>query len=68
MPVYQNGRWEYAANAGRKLDRAKFEEWKTKFYNFEGWNPANGWPTRRTLESLGLKRAADILQARGKLG
>ncbi|MBN1566270.1 MAG: hypothetical protein JXA73_00365 [Acidobacteria bacterium] len=68
MPVYRNGKWEYAANAGRKLDRAKFEEWKTRFYNFEGWNPSNGRPKRATLESLGLKKVADVLQSKSKLG
>ncbi len=64
MPVYQNGQWSYAANAGRKLDRAKFEEWKTKFYDFEGWNTDNGWPKRNTLESLRLKKVADTLQSK----
>ncbi len=68
MPVYENGKWTYAENAGRKLDRAKFEDWKTRFYDFEGWNKANGWPKRSTLESLGLKRVADTLEAKGRLG
>jgi aldehyde:ferredoxin oxidoreductase len=68
MPVYQNGRWSYAANAGRKLDKAKFEEWKTKFYDFEGWNTDSGWPKRNILESLGLKKVADTLQSKNKLG
>ena len=68
MPVHQNGKWSYAANAGRKLDRDKFEEWKTKFYDFEGWNTANGWPKRNTLEAIGLKKVADTLQSKGKLG
>ncbi len=68
MPVYENGKWSYGVNAGRKLDKAKFEEWKTKFYEFEGWAPANGWPRRETLESLGLKKVADTLQSKNKLG
>jgi aldehyde:ferredoxin oxidoreductase len=68
MPVYQNGKWDYAANAGRKLDRTKFEEWKSKFYEFEGWNTANGWPKRDTLEAMGLKKVADTLKNKGKLG
>jgi aldehyde:ferredoxin oxidoreductase len=68
MPVYHSGKWEYSANVGRKLDKAKFEDWKTKFYDFEGWNTANGWPKRNTLESLGLHKVADTLQAKGKLG
>jgi aldehyde:ferredoxin oxidoreductase len=68
MPVWENGKWSYGANAGRKLDKTKFEEWKTKFYNFEGFNTANGWPKRSTLEQLGLKKVADTLQRKGKLG
>jgi aldehyde:ferredoxin oxidoreductase len=68
MPAFQDGKWEYAANAGRRLDKTKFEDWKTRFYKFEGWNPANGWPTRSTLESLGLKKVADTLQRKNKLG
>jgi aldehyde:ferredoxin oxidoreductase len=68
MPVFEDGRWSYGTNAGRKLDKAKFEDWKTKFYEFEGWNTANGWPSRSTLESLGLKKVADLLGNKGKLG
>jgi aldehyde:ferredoxin oxidoreductase len=68
MPVYENGKWSYGTNAGRKLDKVKFEEWKTKFYDFEGFNAASGWPKRSTLEPLGLKKAADLLQCKGKLG
>jgi aldehyde:ferredoxin oxidoreductase len=67
-PDYQNGKWEYANNAGRKIDREKFEGWKTRFYEFEGWDAASGWPKRSTLESLGMKKVADTLQAKGKLG
>jgi aldehyde:ferredoxin oxidoreductase len=68
LPSYNNGKWSYATNAGRKLDRQKFEDWKSKFYDFEGWNTANGWPKRSTLESMGLKRVADTLQSKGRLG
>ena len=68
LPVYRGGKWSYDANVGRKLDRAKFEEWKTKFYEFEGFNSANGWPKRATLEGLGLKKVAGLLQSKGKLG
>ena len=50
------------------MNKAKFEEWKTKFYDFEGWNTANGWPKRSTLEKMGLKKVADTLQSKGKLG
>jgi len=68
LPAYENGKWTYATNAGRRLDRNKFEEWKTKFYEFEGFNSSNGWPKRGTLESLGMKKVADTLQNKGKLG
>jgi aldehyde:ferredoxin oxidoreductase len=68
VPVYEDGKWRYGENIGRTLDRTRFEEWKTKFYEFEGWNPSNGWPKRATLEALGLKNVADQLAAKGKLG
>jgi aldehyde:ferredoxin oxidoreductase len=68
LPAYENGKWSYSANTNRVLDRAKFEEWKTRFYDFEGWNNTNGWPKRSTLEKLGLKRVADTLQSKNKLG
>jgi aldehyde:ferredoxin oxidoreductase len=68
LPVYENDTWSYSPCLGRVLDRAKFEEWKTKFYEFEGWNSASGWPKRSTLESIGLGKVADTLQKNGKLG
>ncbi len=68
MPTYNNGKWAYTTNAGRTIDRAKFEEWKTMFYDFEGWNTANGWPARDILEGMGLKKVADTLESRGRLG
>jgi len=68
LPMYIDGKWTYANGAGRKLDRKKFEDWKTMFYKFEGYNPENGYPTRKTLEGMGLKKVADLLKKRGKLG
>jgi aldehyde:ferredoxin oxidoreductase len=50
------------------LDKARFEEFKTKFYNLEGWDTRSGWPKRRTLESTGLKFVADELEKNKKLG
>jgi aldehyde:ferredoxin oxidoreductase len=61
-------KWSYAAGEGRILDREKFEEWKTKFYEFEGFSPASGQPTRKTLEAMNLKKVADVMQSKGKLG
>ena len=73
MPVYDNGEWTFnywvdVHPEGMFLDRDGVETFKTHFYNFEGWNAANGWPTRDTLEGLGLKSAADELEAKGRLG
>jgi aldehyde:ferredoxin oxidoreductase len=68
MPMVIDGQWKYDGGVGRKLDRAKVEEFKSKFYKFEGYNPANGYPTRETLEKMNLKRVADLLQNNGKLG
>jgi aldehyde:ferredoxin oxidoreductase len=68
LPVYENGKWSYSPCTGRVLNRIKFEEWKTKYYRFEGWNSANGWPKRSTLEAMRLKKVADTLQSKGRLG
>ena len=38
------------------------------FYEFEGWDPRTGYPNRQTLEGLGLKHVANLLEAKQKLG
>ncbi len=68
VPAFENGKWSFAENRNRVLNKEKFEEWKSQFYNLEGWNEANGWPKRSTLEDMGLKKVADTLQKKGKLG
>lgn len=68
MPGKVDGKWQYINLAGRHLDREKFEEWKTMYYEFEGWDPETGWPTRTALEAVGLKHVADELEKHGKLG
>jgi len=67
-PVFVNGQWTYADMADRKIDRDKFEDLKTIYYSIEGWDTKTGWPTRSTLEGLGLRKVADELQSKGKLG
>lgn len=52
----------------RFLEEDGVEEWKTHYYNIEGWDQTNGWPTRKTLEELGLGYVADELASKGKLG
>ena len=68
MPVTENGQWTYAKVGGRTIDRAGFEQFKSNYYQLEGWDPATGWPTRSSLEALGLKPVADELAAGQKLG
>lgn len=50
------------------LDRTKMDEFKTIYYELEGWDSKTGWPKRSTLEKLGLKYAADELENRRRLG
>ncbi|MEX1302332.1 MAG: aldehyde ferredoxin oxidoreductase N-terminal domain-containing protein [Desulfotignum sp.] len=68
MPGIRDGEWDYVVTSGRRFDRDKFEEFKTRFYRFQGWDPATGHPTRDTLEALGLKAAADELEKKGMSG
>jgi aldehyde:ferredoxin oxidoreductase len=68
MPGKENGEWGMYGYSDRTLDRDKFEEFKTRFYEMQGWDTASGYPTRPTLESLGLGYAADELEKHGKLG
>ena len=68
LPVKENGKWHYSPNLGRTLDRTRFEDWKTEYYKFEGWDPETGWPTEKTLKSLGLEKVARELKENKKLG
>ena len=68
QPGREDGKWKYIDVVGRHLDKAKFEEWKTRFYKIEGWDPNTGHPTRSTLEEVGLIYVADMLDAKDKLG
>jgi aldehyde:ferredoxin oxidoreductase len=67
-PVYEHGTWSWQPLADMHLDEAGVELFKTNFYKLEGWGVDTGWPTRKTLEGLGLKRVADTLGSKGKLG
>jgi aldehyde:ferredoxin oxidoreductase len=64
----EEGKWKYLNLDGRHLDKGSFEEFKTRFYRFQGWDPKTGWPNRTTLETQGLKHVADELERKGKLG
>jgi len=68
LPGRRDGEWDYVSAQGRSLDRDKFEEFKSEYYALEGWDVSSGWPTRHTLEELGLGHVADELETEGKLG
>jgi aldehyde:ferredoxin oxidoreductase len=68
LPGKENGKWGYHGYTYRTLDRDRFDEFKTRFYELQGWELATGYPTRSTLESLGLGYVADELEESGKLG
>jgi len=53
---------------GVVLDKKKFLKLMDKYYELRGWSKENGWPTRKKLEELGLKKVADELERIGKLG
>lgn len=63
----ENGTWRYMDLMHRSLDRDRFEEWKSRFYQAEGLDPATGWPTKKTLKALQLDFAIEELETHGKL-
>ncbi len=68
IPVFDGSKWDWIDCSDLYLDDAAVEHWKTEFYDFEGWDSKTGYPKRSTLEKLGLRHAADILQTNNKLG
>jgi aldehyde:ferredoxin oxidoreductase len=68
VPIYENGTWREDLAPDMYLDEKGVEDFKTHFYTLEGWDTAHGWPTRKTLEGLGLKNVADTMAAKGRLG
>ncbi len=67
-PVYQKGKWDFESQNDLYLDRDGVEQFKTHFYKLEGWDVNTGWPTKKTLEGLGMKKVADAMAKKGKLG
>jgi aldehyde:ferredoxin oxidoreductase len=68
MPGKENGKWDYYPYSRRKLDRDKFDEFKTRFYRLQGWDESSGYPKRKTLEELELGYVADELEKNNKIG
>ncbi|MFC2017645.1 aldehyde ferredoxin oxidoreductase N-terminal domain-containing protein [Chloroflexota bacterium] len=52
---------------GAVIDEDKFAVMADNFYGLLGWDKTTGWPTRATLEELGLKDVADELASIEKL-
>jgi aldehyde:ferredoxin oxidoreductase len=68
LPVFDGKNWEWENCRELYLEDKGVEQWKTHFYKVEGWDLKTGYPKRRTLEDLGMKKVADVLQAKSKLG
>jgi len=67
-PVYQDGQWSFETQNDLYLDRKGVEQFKTHYYALEGWDTSNGWPTRKTLDGLGLGKMADVMAKKNRLG
>jgi aldehyde:ferredoxin oxidoreductase len=68
-PIYQDGKWSFDDQQSHLvLDRKGVEQFKTHYYALEGWNTSNGWPTRKTLDGLGLGKMADAMASKNRLG
>ena len=68
VPIYENGKWRSDPAPDMYLDRKGVDDFKSHFYALEGWDKEHGWPTRKALEDLGLKRMVKTLADAGKLG
>ena len=63
--VYEDGKWRYSTETF-PLDKDKMDDFKTIYYNLEGWDTERGWPTKTTLEGCNLGYVADVLEKQGK--
>ncbi len=52
---------------GATLDRKRFEELKSEYYELRGWDPATGLQTTASLQRLGLSDIIDEMSQRGLL-
>lgn len=67
-PVYDGKNWDWKNCRELYFTKDGVEHWKTQLYDVEGWNKDSGYPTRKTLEDLGMKHVADYLKSKNKLG
>lgn len=54
--------------AGWKIERKDWDKLLDEYYERHGWDKKTSFPTRKTLEGLGMKAVADDLEKVGKLG
>jgi aldehyde:ferredoxin oxidoreductase len=52
---------------GEIVDRKKWEDYKTEYYELREWDPGTGLQTRQTLDELNLREIADDLEKRSLL-
>jgi aldehyde:ferredoxin oxidoreductase len=67
-PVFDGSKWSWQNCKELYFTKEGVEQWKTHFYDIQGWNQETGYPTRKTLEDLGIKNVADVLESNNKLG
>ena len=58
---------EIISRIGAVVDKDKFEQMKTEYYGFRGWDAATGLPKKAKLAELGLNDVAADLAGRGLL-
>lgn len=67
--AYKDGQWVRERESTTfPLSKEKMDEFKSIYYELEGWDPKSGRPTEKSLEECGLEHVAEELKARGKIG
>ena len=68
LPIFDGKNWEWQNCRELYFTEEGVEQWKTHFYEIEGWDKDSGYPKRKTLEELNMKHVADLLKSKNKLG
>ena len=67
-PTYDGKYWEWKNCKKLYLTEEGAEQWKTYFFEIEGLDKGSGYPVRKTLDDLGMKKVADLLKSKDKFG
>ena len=67
-PIYDGKNWDWQDCKELYFTEDGVEQWKNHFYKVEGWDKDSGYPTRKTYEGLGMKKVADYMKSKNKLG